>query len=104
MTEAAKARLMRSPELGSEELARLADCHVAVVGAGGVLGSQTSYHLGLRGIGLTLIDHGRVEEPNLGNRGYRAASIGEPKSEVRAGEIRARNPDCLVRAVPARIE
>jgi molybdopterin/thiamine biosynthesis adenylyltransferase len=103
MIEGADARLIESPGLGRDELARLHRATVAVIGLG-VLGGQVSHHLALLGVGQVVIDCGRVEAENLGNQGFPVAQLGAPKSAARARQIAALNPDCTVRAIGSRVE
>jgi molybdopterin/thiamine biosynthesis adenylyltransferase len=75
-----------------------------VIGGGG-LGGQIIPHFGMLEVGLTIVDSDRVEPANLGNQGFPAgASLGQWKSEVRARQVAALNPDCSVRAIAARVE
>jgi len=103
MNEGAEARLIASPGLGRERLARLQRGTVAVIGAG-VLGGQVSYHLGLLGVGQVLVDHGRVEPHNFSNQGFALADLGEWKTVARARRIAALNPDAAVQLLTSRVE
>ena len=79
---------------------RLASCHVAVFGLGGV-GSWCAEALARSGIGrLTLIDRDIVSESNI-NRQLIALSstVGKPKAELMAERVSDINPACSVKAV-----
>lgn len=83
--------------LGDSEVDRLAGCHVAVFGLGGV-GSFAAETLARAGIGkLTLIDQDTVGMSNL-NRQLCAlrSTLGLPKAEVMAARVHDINPDCEV--------
>lgn len=88
--------------LGSEALARLSDCSVAVFGIGGV-GSYAAEALARVGVGrLTLVDHDTIDVSNI-NRQIHALSetIGATKTEVMARRIRSINHLCAVHEIPA---
>ena len=73
---------------------RLAECHVLVVGLGGV-GAYAAEQLCRAGIGrMTIIDADRVGESNL-NRQLPAlhSPLGRPKAEVVAERLRDINPE-----------
>jgi molybdopterin/thiamine biosynthesis adenylyltransferase len=89
--------------LGADELRRLQGSVVAVVGMG-VLGGQLAFHLALLGVGMILIDCGRVEIVNLGNQGFRIDALGEMKGIARARELIQLNPDVFLRVLNSRIE
>ncbi|NMB00185.1 MAG: tRNA threonylcarbamoyladenosine dehydratase [Firmicutes bacterium] len=83
--------------LGQDNLQRLADTTVAVVGVGGV-GGYVAEALARSGVGtLILIDHDVVQLTNL-NRQIVAleSTIGRPKVEVMAERISDINPECRV--------
>jgi molybdopterin/thiamine biosynthesis adenylyltransferase len=104
MLSGAEASLVQNPALGPEALERLRTSRVAVIGAG-ALGGPLIAHLALLEIGLTIVDSDRVEPANLGNQGFPAGdSLGRWKSNVRARQVAALNPDCSVRAITARVE
>ena len=82
---------------GSGTLARLAQCHVCVIGIGGV-GSWGAEALARSGIGrLTLIDLDHVAESNI-NRQVHAldATLGQAKVLAMKERIAQINPDCHV--------
>ncbi len=103
MLEATRGRLARTPELDLDGLERVQNSTVAIVGAG-VLGGNVIHHLGLLGVPMMIVDADRVAPENLGNAGFNLASVGEWKSEARARQVKALNPDCAVEAVNARVE
>lgn len=103
MRERDQQRLIASPGLGVDELRRLQSSFVAIVGMG-VLGGQLAFHLALLGVGLILVDSGRVEAVNLGNQGFRIEALGEMKAVARARDLIQLNPDCFLRTLNARIE
>lgn len=85
---------------GGEAAERLAHCHVAVVGIGGV-GSFAAEALARSGVGeLTLLDHDVVGLSNT-NRQLCAlnSTIGLPKAEVMASRALDINPDITVHAL-----
>ena len=88
--------------LGDRAVDRLAQCHVAVFGIGGV-GSYTAEALARAGVGsLTLVDNDTVGLSNI-NRQLCAlhSTLGQFKAEAMAARIRDINPDCRVRAITA---
>lgn len=87
--------------LGAEGVSRLAQCHVLVLGTGGV-GGYAVEHLARAGIGkLTLVDGDRVDESNC-NRQIAAltSSVGRFKAEILAERCREINPEGIFTAVP----
>lgn len=79
---------------GKERIDRLAECHVLVVGLGGV-GAYAAEQLCRAGIGrMTIVDADRVGESNL-NRQLPAlhSTLGRPKAEVMAERLRDINPE-----------
>ncbi|NMB20267.1 MAG: tRNA threonylcarbamoyladenosine dehydratase [Firmicutes bacterium] len=83
--------------LGEQNLKRLANTKVAVIGVGGV-GGYVAEALARSGIGaLVLVDHDVVSITNL-NRQIIAleSTLGKPKVEVMAERIRQINPGCEV--------
>ena len=88
--------------LGSDAMARLQHCHVAVFGLGGV-GSYAVDALARSGVGeLTLIDQDTVSVSNC-NRQLLAlqSTVGMPKAEAAAARCRDINPDIVVHPVCA---
>lgn len=80
--------------LGEERMQRLADCHVLVVGLGGV-GAYAAEQICRAGIGaMTIVDADTVNESNL-NRQLPAlrSTLGQPKAEVMAARLLDINPD-----------
>lgn len=83
--------------LGKENLSRLQDTKVAVIGVGGV-GGYVVEALARSGIGsLVLVDYDVVSTTNL-NRQIIAleSTIGRPKVEVMAERILQINPECKI--------
>ena len=79
---------------------RLAECHVLVVGLGGV-GAYAAEQLCRAGIGrMTIVDADRVGESNL-NRQLPAlhSTLGRPKAEVVAERLRDINPELRLRVL-----
>jgi adenylyltransferase/sulfurtransferase len=101
MIEGANERLERS--LGRRELRRLQAFRVGVLGAG-LLGGMAVHHFGLLGVGMVVVDCGKVEPENLGNQGFRVDQLGDWKSEARAQQVAELNPDCAVSAVSRPVE
>ena len=88
--------------LGSDAMARLQHCHVAVFGLGGV-GSYAVEALARSGVGeLTLIDQDTVSVSNC-NRQLLAlqSTVGMPKAEAAAARCRDINPDIVVHPICA---
>jgi len=82
---------------GDENLQRLRESHVCVIGLGGV-GSWAVEALARSGVGqLTLVDLDDVCISNI-NRQLHAldGELGKPKVEVLARRVQAINPDCIV--------
>ena len=86
--------------LGSDALARLRQCHVAVFGLGGV-GSYAAEALCRAGVGeLTLIDGDVISPSNINRQLYALHStIGQPKAEVAARRCRDICPDTAVHPI-----
>ena len=87
--------------IGSAALKKLAACHIAVFGVGGVGGYATEV-LARSGIGaLDLIDNDRVCLSNI-NRQIIAlhSTVGRLKVDVAKERIHDINPDCEVRTYP----
>jgi len=103
MDDNARARFSGIERLyGQGSVTRLLQCHVAVVGLGGV-GSWVAEALARSGIGaLTLIDADDICVSNT-NRQLPAleGNYGRNKAEVMAERVRAINPDIELHAVPA---
>jgi adenylyltransferase/sulfurtransferase len=97
------ARLAGSAGLGADALAMLRDSTAAIIGLG-ALGGPVGMHLASLGVGLVLVDPDVVSLPNLGNQLWPAASVGEVKSEARARQLAALNPECPIAPISARIE
>lgn len=92
-----KAFLRTQMLLGQEAMEKLAHCHIAVLGLGGV-GSWCVEALARSGVGeLTLIDCDEVSLSNL-NRQLEAtrATVGQSKPEAMADRIRQIAPACIL--------
>jgi len=86
--------------LGEAAIEKLARCHVAVFGIGGV-GSFTAEALARAGIGkLTLVDSDTISITNI-NRQLHALSstVGQKKTEVMAARIKDINPNIELRLI-----
>ena len=90
---------------GTPAMERLADCHVCVLGLGGV-GSWCAEALARSGVGeLTLMDQDRVDLSNLNRQAEALTStLGQPKAEAMAQRVLEINPACRVHPVQGRYE
>ena len=88
--------------LGAEAMDRLARCHVAVFGLGGV-GSYAVEALARSGVGeLTLIDQDTLSVSNINRQLFALEStVGMSKAEAAAQRCRDVNPDIIVHPVCA---
>ena len=79
---------------------------IAVVGAGGNIGSHLVPHLGrMPGVArVILIDRDRYEPRNLSNQDIAPADLGKPKAMVQARRLRRLAPALEVVAAPAPVE
>ena len=89
--------------LGGEKLRRLHQATVGVIGVG-LLGGQLLQHLAMLQVRTLIVDSGTVEPENIGNQGFPADRVGEPKARVRATQMRELNPSCPVRGFELPIE
>jgi adenylyltransferase/sulfurtransferase len=98
-------RQMTLPGWSLEGQARLQQCSVLVVGAGGI-GSGLLPYLAGAGIGrLGIVDADIVELTNLHRQVlYTSSDLGKSKAEVAAKRLRAANPHCRIEAFPVRLE
>lgn len=82
---------------GADAQRRLADAHVAVIGAGG-LGSAVLPALAAAGVGtITIIDDDTVAASNLHRQTlYTPADVGRPKAEAAAGVLMRLVPEIAV--------
>ncbi|QBF33048.1 HesA/MoeB/ThiF family protein [Thalassococcus sp. S3] len=94
------ARQMLLEDVGAAGQQRLADAHVAVIGAGG-LGCPVLQYLAGAGVGrITLLDPDVVEESNLHRQPlYRMADIGRAKVHAARDAIESLNPHISVTAL-----
>lgn len=86
--------------LGPAAVKRLAECHVCVVGLGGVGGYAVEV-LARSGAGeLTLIDQDAYGESNINRQlGALTSTLGQPKAAVLARRVLEINPDCAVHPI-----
>lgn len=90
--------------LGSDNLARLAQKRVAVVGLGSG-GGLVALHLAMSGVGnFILIDDDILEETNIVRHVADRRYLGQPKAEAVADLIRHRNPNAQIEVRNGRIE
>ncbi len=89
---------------GAENQTKLADAHVAVIGAGG-LGSPALLYLAGAGVGtVTIIDDDVVDVSNLHRQViHTTEGVGCPKAESAAEAMRALNPEVSVQLFPKRL-
>lgn len=86
---------------GEKAMSRLSQCHIMVIGLGGV-GSFAAESLVRSGVGtVSLVDFDLVCVTNV-NRQLQAmrGTVGKPKANVLAERLRLINPQANVRAVP----
>lgn len=90
-------RQLQLPQVGTAGQARLAQAHVAIIGAGG-LGSPAALYLAAAGVGqLTLIDDDRVDRSNLQRQILHTdAGVGTYKTDSARASLRALNPHIRV--------
>ena len=82
---------------------RLAQCHVAVIGCGG-LGSNAAAMLARAGVlELTLIDFDVVEESNLNRQMFFRDQLGMPKTEALAATLRRIRDDLTLHVLQQRV-
>jgi len=95
-----------SLDTATEELqSRLLDCHVLVLGAGGLGGNVVQNLAGL-GVGrMTLMDRDVVQARNFARQFlYQWEDIGRPKVELAAQWVRAFDPAIAVQAISGEID
>ena len=85
------------PELGSEGQAKLAECRVLIIGAGG-LGCPVAQYLAAAGIGtIGIVDDDIVELSNLQRQPlYMEVDQGKSKSSVAKKRLQQLNPEIIV--------
>lgn len=83
------------PEVGEAGLLQLKQCHVVIIGCGG-LGQLAAQYLACAGIGsITLVDDDRVELSNLPRQLlFNEADIGQYKAWVAKQKLAVLAPDC----------
>ena len=86
--------------IGKEAAEKLAHCHVAVFGLGGV-GSYTAEALARAGVGeLTVVDNDEISITNINRQLYALTStVGMKKTQVAAERIKDINPECKVNII-----
>ena len=86
--------------IGKEAAEKLARCHVAVFGLGGV-GSYTVEALARAGVGeLTVVDNDEISITNINRQLYALTStVGMKKTQVAAVRIKDINPECKVNII-----
>ena len=86
--------------IGKEAAEKLARCHVAVFGLGGV-GSYTAEALARAGVGeLTVVDNDEISITNINRQLYALTStVGMKKTQVAAERIKDINPECKVNII-----
>ena len=90
--------------IGSDNLARLAEKRVAVIGLGSG-GGFVALTLAMSGVGhFVLIDDDTLEETNIVRHVADRRYLGQPKVEAVADLIRQRNPNADVKTVIGLIE
>lgn len=97
-------RQMTLPGWSLDGQARLRQCSILVVGAGGI-GSGLLPYLAGAGVGrIGIADGDRVETTNLHRQVlYSAADIGRPKAEAAARRLGAANPLVEIQTIPVRL-
>ena len=90
---------------GREAQEKLADAHVAVIGAGG-LGSPALFYLAGAGVGeITIFDSDTVDVSNLHRQViHNTANIGVNKAESAQQALSALNPEVTINAVEERLD
>jgi molybdopterin/thiamine biosynthesis adenylyltransferase len=85
--------------IGAENLKRLSEAHVAVIGVGSG-GGFVALSLAMSGVGhFTLVDMEALEPQNLVRHVADARYLGVNKAEAVADLIRQRNPDATIRVI-----
>ena len=86
--------------IGKEAAEKLARCHVAVFGLGGV-GSYTAEALARAGVGeLTVVDNDEISITNINRQLYALTStVGMKKTQVAAERIKDINPECKLNII-----
>ena len=97
-------RHLRLPQWGHSAQQKLGHAHVLMVGAGG-LGSPAALYLAAAGVGhLTVVDDDTVELSNLQRQVLHSTeTLGQPKVESAAGQLRALNPLVKLTTVEQRL-
>ena len=92
------------PEVGVVGQERLRQSSVLVIGAGG-LGCAVLPYLCAAGVGrITIVDHDRVEEPNLHRQTlYRMRDLGLLKVDAARAALQEMNPEVRIETVPDRL-
>jgi adenylyltransferase/sulfurtransferase len=92
-------------EIGIEGQTRIHNCHMLVIGAGG-LGSPAAYYLASAGVGhITLVDGDTVDLTNLQRQILHTTErIGQPKADSGRTALQAINPEVEVMALAQRVD
>ncbi|MCU0633460.1 MAG: HesA/MoeB/ThiF family protein [Gemmatimonadaceae bacterium] len=103
--DARYARQLTLPELGPSGQARLRAARVVIIGIGG-LGAPIATYLVGAGVGhVTLVDDDVVAMHNLHRQPlYTERDVGEPKVQVAAAALRARNGEVVVEPRQRRVD
>jgi molybdopterin-synthase adenylyltransferase len=99
------ARHILLKEIGGPGQAKLANAHVAIVGAGG-LGAPAALYLAAAGVGrLSLIDPDVVDLSNLQRQVlFRTQDVGVDKVRASSAALRALDPQINIEALVARLD
>ncbi len=91
-------RQLALPEISVHDQTRLANTHIAIIGAGG-LGAASLPYLAAAGIGhITIYDHDSVSRTNLHRQTlYKDAQQGQNKAKLAAEYLKELNPDIEIR-------
>ncbi len=99
------SRQILLPDFGVEAQQTLLDAHVLIMGLGG-LGSPVAMYLAAAGVGkLSLVDFDSVDLSNLQRQlVHTTDTIGQPKVESAAAQIRKLNPECQTVCINQQLE
>src|SRR5204863_7588485 len=93
------------PQIGIGGQRKLLDAHALIIGLGG-LGSPVAMYLAASGVGhLTLVDPDNVDLTNLQRQiVHTTQTVGRPKIESAAQQLKALNPDVELTTIPRKLE